>query len=95
MKQAEPLSLRAAVLAGDAQPGDLGSIPGDSIPEAYRLAYAAIMEDALENGTVDAERILSKSNGQAEPLQETFVELLDLAAASPAEGIEERSERDA
>jgi hypothetical protein len=69
------------VLAGDAKPGDLGSIPGDSIPPSYRFAYDAIMEDALEHGTVDAERILSKSNGQADPLREIFIELLDRAAA--------------
>lgn len=84
MTQPEILSLLAAVLAGDAQPGDLGNIPGDSIPPSYRLAYDAIMADALENGTVDAERILSKANGQAEPLREVFIELLDKAGRTEA-----------
>jgi putative DNA primase/helicase len=54
-------------------------IPVDSIPESYRLAYDAIVEDAQEHGTVDAERILGKGNGEAEPLREIFLELLTQA----------------
>jgi putative DNA primase/helicase len=43
------------------------------------MAYTAIKDDLVENGTVDAERIISKANGQAELLQETFIELLNNA----------------
>jgi len=86
----EIISTLANVLAGDAQPGDLGAIPAGSIPPAYQLAYDKITADAEEHGTVDADRILSKANGDADVLRGTFVELLDLASqelpSEPAEG---------
>lgn len=80
MTEPEALSLLAAVLAGDAHPDDLGNIPEGSIPPWYLLAYNKIVSDALEHGTVDAERILSKANGEAESLREVFIELLDKVA---------------
>lgn len=73
------VSRLASVLAGDAPFACIESIPIDSIPAAYRLTYDVMRADAQEHGTVDADRILSKANGQAEPLREAFVELLDLA----------------
>jgi hypothetical protein len=72
MTQPEILTLIASVLSGDAHPDDLSGIPVDSIPPSYRLAYEKIVEDAQEHGTVDADRILGRGNGEAEPLREIF-----------------------
>ena len=82
MTAPEALSLLAAVLAGDAPAGDLGNIPVHSIPAAYRRAFDKITEDAEQHGTVDADRILSKANGEAGPLREIFIELLDKAGGA-------------
>jgi hypothetical protein len=81
--------LLAQALAGDAELADLKAIPMetiDALSPAYRLAFEKIMEDAQEHdGAVDMDRILSKANGQAEPLRETFIELLDKAQEAGSE----------
>ncbi len=83
MTPSQIVSRLATVLAGDAAPDNLGTIPVDSIPPAYRPAYDAIMADAGQYGTVNADRILEGANGGADSLRGIFLELLDRAAAEP------------
>src|SRR3990170_6663306 len=73
-------TLLARVLTQEATLADLEAVsPATvaSLPDPLLLAYSAIMSDLIENGTADVERILSKANGYAEPLRETFIELLE------------------
>lgn len=76
--------LLAKALAGDAGLADLEAIPDSAIntlSPANRIAFDAIMGDAVEHGAVDMDRIISKANGDAEPLRETFKGLLTQAKA--------------
>ncbi len=76
-------STLARVLAGDLEGEALQGISAatvSTLPLPVRLAFDAITEDVREHGTADADRILSKANGQAEPLREIFIELLELVA---------------
>jgi putative DNA primase/helicase len=72
--------LLAQALTQRATLTDLEAVPPATIaklPEPLLLAYSAIMSDLVENGAADADRILDKANGQAEPLREIFIELLE------------------
>ena len=79
MNEKGVVCLLAQALSGDTGLSELEAIQPHAVPSEYRVAFDAIMEDAQEHGTVDAERILSNANGVNGALRGTFFEILTTA----------------
>ncbi len=86
--------LLAKALTKEATLADLEVVPDDavaSLPDHLLLAFTAIVDDIVANGSADADRILAKANGNAGQLRGVFIDLLDGAPASPEAEPDEQS----